>query len=563
MRRLATAGLAAGLAAGLVAGAACGGQLDAPTVGPDEPAVGDSIDVPPDPSAAVFDPRRIHDVTLTMADADWATMRDNPWAKTWVRADFTWDGERVDGIGVRAFGSGSLIAGKPSLKLSFDHEVRGQTWRALDELKLDNSSQDPGYLDEYLCTSAMRRAGIPAARTGWARLTVNGAPAGFFVVLESIDDRFVERWFGHDDGALYSMNGHAWGQGLNPMADPLTWYEPETKFGGDGTELAAAADAVATGSLADVEAQVDLDGFLRESVARSIMGSQDSFSADGNNFYLFDDHGRVRIVPWDFDVDLGAWYWDSAMAVDPRHPWTTSPWSYNSQSHAPYTDPVLARALASGRDVDALERELLAALDWDRVDADAGAAAALIHDDVARDVLNRGPQAEQRALDLRLWLHQRWTTLAGGEVARCPAAATGVLRARDLAPAGTVGWGELLVDRTSWGPGFTVDGAHHCTGVFAHAPSTVTIQVPDGYGSLRGAVGLQDWRQRCGNGAQFTISQGGVERWTSPVLGTYDAAVPFGPIDLAPGPAVLSTTTNGDYTCDTASWLDLELSPTS
>ena len=51
-----------------------------------------------------------------------------------------------------------------------------------------------------------------------------------------------------------------------------------------------------------------------------------SFSADGNNFYLFVDEGQVRIVPWDCDVDLGVWYLPTALSVDPRQPWLTSPW---------------------------------------------------------------------------------------------------------------------------------------------------------------------------------------------------------------------------------------------
>ena len=549
---------------GLVSLVACGGELgDDPLTAPGERPPGGGIQpASQDPADQVFDPTTIHDIELTMTAADWATVRDNPGAKLWVKADFAWDGERVDQIGLRAFGAGSLIAGKPSLKLSFDRHVRGQAWRGLDELKLDNSSQDVGYLNEYLCTAAMRAAGVPASRTGWARVTVNGAFAGFFVVLESVDDRFVERWFGHDDGALYSMNDHNWGQGLNPMADPLTWYEAETAFGGDGAALAAAADALATGTMDEVRARVDVDGFLRESVARSIMGSQDSFSADGNNFYLFDDRGRVSIIPWDFDVDLGAWYPATALTVDPRHPWTTSPWSYNSHSRVPYTDPVLQRALADGADVDAIVRELLAGpLQWEALDARAAAGAALIRADATADVLHRGAALEQRAYDLRLFLHQRWSALHGGEVAHCPAAPAGVLRAADLGVAGTVGWDALRVDETpQWGPGFMVAGEHACTGLFAHAPSTLTFTVPPGYGRLRGKAGLQDWRQRCGDGAAFAIRQGGVDLWTSGLRKNYDAALAFD-VELAPGPATLVTTPNAEYSCDTTSWLDLELSP--
>ena len=551
-----------GLLLGLVA---CGGTLgDDPgeVTGPAADNVADGV-LPDsqDPADAVFDPGRVHDLALELAPADWALVRDNPWAKTWVKGSFTWNGERLDDIGVRAFGAGSLIAGKPSLKLSFDRHVADQEWRGLDELKLDNASQDVGFLNEYVATAAMRRAGVPASRSGWARVTVNGAPAGFFVVLESIDDRFLERWFGHDDGALYSMKQHNWGQGLNPMADPLTWFEPETSFGGDGQELAAAATVLATGTFAEVEAAVDVGGFLRESVARSVMGSLDSFSADGNNYYLFADRDQVRIIPWDFDVDLGGYYFDTAMTVDAHHPWTTSPWAYNALTRAPYTDPVLRRALEAGADVDALVAELLAGpFAWPLMDASAATGALVIRDAVHADVLGRGAAFDQRALDLRLFLHSRWSALAGREVAHCPAAAAGVRRTADLAATGTVGWGELLVDRTQWGPGFMVRGAHHCSGLFAHAPSTVRIEVPAGYGRLRGAVGLQDWKQRCGNGARFAITQDGVERWASDTLASYAPAVAFA-VDLAPGPVTLTTSSLGEYSCDTAAWLDLELSP--
>ena len=510
-----------------------------------------------DPSAPVFDPTRVADLALTMDPTDWLDVRDDPWSKHWVQADFQWGEERVEQIGVRAFGSGSVRAGKPSLKLSFDRNLDGQTWRGLDELKLDNSSQDPGFLNERVATAALRRAGVPASRTGWARVTVNGDYAGFFVVLESVDDRFVERWFGHDDGPLYSMNAHNWGQGLNPMQDPLTWYEPETSYGGDGSELALAADRLAHEEISSVLEVLDLEGFFRESIARSVMGSLDAFSADGNNFYLFVDEGRVRIIPWDFDVDLGSYYTGTALTVDPRAPWLTSPWSYNSHSGAPYTDPVLLRALEEGYDPEALVAELIEGpLSWERMDADAKEAAGLIANNVHEDVFGYGPAFDRRRHDLRLFLHARWSVLAGQEVAPCPA--PGGLVVSELSPSGSVGWGELLIDATNWGPGFNVAGEHYCTGLFAHAPSTVTLELPQG-GVLSGAAGLQDWNQTCGDGAAFQVSQGEL-LWESPVLRNYDPAEAF-EVEVEEGPVTLTSTSGANYSCDTSVWLDLVLRP--
>ncbi|MDP2315639.1 MAG: CotH kinase family protein [Pseudomonadota bacterium] len=516
---------------------------------------------PADPTDAVFDPTRIVTVALEMSAADWADIRDNPWAEAWYSATFRWGDDAdpahavLDDIAVRAFGQGSEIAGKPSLKLSFDRLVPGQEFVGLDELKLDNSSQDVGYLNEYLATGIMRRFGVPAARTGWARVTVNGAPAGFFVVLESIDDRFVERWFGHDDGVLYGMNSGYYGQGLNPMTDGLYWFEPQTSVDSDGTDLVALSEIVATGTDDQFAAALDLTNFGRESVARSVMGSMDAFSADGNNYYLYDDGGVWHILPWDFDVDLGGYYFSTALTVDPRAPWASSPWATNPITGAPYTDPVLARNLALGLDPDALVDELVGgAMAWEVVDAEAAAAAALIRDDVYADVLGYGVSFDQRRHDVRLFLHARLSAFAGADVAPCVTPPASVPLA-DLNPTGTVGWGELLVDRTYWAPGFNVAGEHACTGVFAHAPSTVTLTIPDGVTRLVGKAGLQDWAQRCGDGATFAVVQGET-LWQSGTILTYQAAEAFD-VAVSPGALQLVTAPNAEYSCDTAAWVDV------
>lgn len=529
-----------------------GSELVGDADGPE--AIPDNGDAPDDPSEAIFDPTRIADVELTLSDADWAELATNPWAKAWYVGTLTWDGEAVHGVEVRAFGAGSMTAGKPSLKLSFDGADGGE-FRGVDELKLDNSAQDWGFLNEYVGTTAMRRFGVPAARTGWARVSINGAPVGFYVVLESIDDRFVERWFGHDDGVLYGMNSGYWGQGLNPMTDGLTWFEPQTSVEGDGTDLVALSGIVATGTDEELAAVLDLDAFARESVGRSVIGSLDAFSADGNNYYLYDDHGVWHVLPWDFDVDFGVWYVWEAMAVDPRAPWLSSPWSYNPVTGADYEDPVLKRQLAMGLDVDALVAEMIAGpLDYATVQAEIEAAADLIAADVHADPLGYGSYFDLRRYSLPLWLHTRLTTLAGGEVVDCGTPDGTPLSAMN--PTGTVGWGELLVDRTNWGPGITVASEHFCTGVFAHAPSTVTLTVPAGATRLVGLAGLQDWMQQCGDGATFAIEQGGRTLWSNGTLLNHQDAVAFD-VAVAPGELRLLTAVNTEYSCDTTVWAEV------
>lgn len=511
-----------------------------------------------DPSETVFDPTRIHDVALTMSPADWAEVRDNPWTEVWVPAALTVDDETVGEIGVRAFGYGSVVAGKPSLKLSMDHFTPGASWRGLEQLKLDNSSQDFGFFNEFVATTVMREWGVPAARTGWARLTVNGDPAGFFVLLEPVDDRFLQRWFSTDDGALYGTADGCWGQGLNPFTgDPLTWFNPQTDAG-NGRDLIELSELVASGSDAALAEGVDLPGFLKESVGRSVMGSIDCLSCDGNNYYLYRDSEQWRVIPWDFDVELGVWYMSTALAVDPAAPWASSPWAYNPINGLAYTDPLLSRQLASGADLSVLVSELIEGpLDYPRWDAQIGETADLIRDDVWADVLGYGPSFEQRAHDLRLFLHTRLSGLAGREVAECRELPAGGTWLSERQVSGSVGWGALTVDQTGyWGPGFQVAGEHFCRGFFAHSPSTITLTVPAG--TLKGAVGLQDWNQQCGNGAQFVVEQDGRRLWESGELRNYDPAEVL-EVVVDAGELVLSVDALGEYSCDTAVWGDVRV----
>ncbi len=521
------------------------------TVGTDDTAVGPeqlgTAPEPPDESDAVFDTFNVHTIALEMPAADWADVQYNPGAEAWHTATFSWDGEVVADVGVRAFGQGSVVAGKPPLKIDFDRTIDGQEWRGLEQIKLDSSTQDAGFLNEAVGTAVLRAMDLPAARSGWANVTVNGAHVGLFVVLESIDDGFVKRWFGHDDGALYSIGTWRYGQGLNPITwgTVADWYEPQTSVGGDGSEIVAAIEVLASGSDADVRAAIDVDRFTRIAVARAAIGAIDAFAADGNNFYLYDDHGVLAPIAWDLDADLGyPYYFDNALSMGLEEPWLWSHARYNPVTGAVYSDPVHTRAVAMGWDIDGYLAELLAGpLEWEALDAEVARQAAVIHDSACADTYHSCASFEHRVVDLRFFLHSRLATLAGGEVAECRASRTP-----------TVVSGTALVDSTRWAPGFMVGGEHHCNGLSVTAPTTVSIRVDAG--TLSGAVGVHDQNMNPCAGDTFSIAQSGVTLWEGSAA-AYAPAVPFA---VAVGEGVVELTAVGAGAgCDAAVWVDLRV----
>ena len=535
-----------------------------------------------DPSAAVFDPDAIHDIELVLPAADWDDINLNPWAETWHTAEFHWDDETVASVGVRAFGYSSHVAGKPPLKIDFNRAVPGQRWRDLECLKLRNSYADASFLHDALEPWMLREVGVPASRTGWARVWANGALVGFYTVMEPIDDRFLQRTFGNDDGPLYSIDGIR-GHGLMPLDDALAYFQFNTSVTGDGSDLEDLTRIVAEGTDAELANVLDLDSFFDESIVRTLAGSQDSFSADGNNFYLYNDpgvdvdpddlHGTWRIISWDYNFDFTAFGLTAPLTVDPTQPWATSNYAFDPYTLVPYVDVLMQRQQASGRDADARAAELMTGplaypLLMDRITRWAELTAA----DVAADPLG-GSQAHGIAND-RLYLHMRWSNALGAEVADCAPLEDGAVPARDLSPTGTVGWSSLSTDGWIWAGasaacistdspcvGFDIADAHYCTGLFAHAPSDVTITVPDGMRTLRGGVGLQLFAQDCSTGAQFSVEQDGVVLWTSGVLTSYSAAEDLGDIPVSPGALRLVADPLGDYSCDTTAWVDLRVVP--
>lgn len=92
---------------------------------------------------------------------------------------------------------------KPSLTLNFDKFAPRQRFNGLDKIHLNNSVQDPSYLCEKLARELFVSAGVPAARAGHARASLNGRDLGFYVLVEGYDKRFLKRHFTSTRGNLY------------------------------------------------------------------------------------------------------------------------------------------------------------------------------------------------------------------------------------------------------------------------------------------------------------------------------------------------------------------------
>ena len=164
----------------------------------------------------LFDTSSILTVNILMDEADWNDMLDNAAAEEYYQCDVEIGGTTFYRVAIRPKGNTSLtsIANDPttdrySFKLEFDHYVDGQTCFGLDKLILNNNYADATNMKEALIYDMYQYLGADASLYNYAKLSVNGEYWGVYLALEAVEDSFLLRNYGVQDGELYkpdSMN---------------------------------------------------------------------------------------------------------------------------------------------------------------------------------------------------------------------------------------------------------------------------------------------------------------------------------------------------------------------
>jgi hypothetical protein len=322
-----------------------------------EPGIGATCQaaaVPADQSDLMFDPDRLIEVNVRIAESDWELLRfqkldifstflspdcgTQPWTGEldesgdspldpyeFYSSEVTIDGKTLTNVGVRKKGfQGSLSDTEPSLKLKFDEIVGGQQLNGMDRLTLNNNLQDPSNIKQCITYGLMRKAGVPAPRCNFAHVTVTVVNGGsettavdqIYSHVESIKDPFLRRNFGSDNGRLYEGTlSDFWS--LSTGSTDATFratIEPKTLDAqANTTEIDALTSALENGALSDaqrlaaIEAVVDLDAYLTFWAAEGMTGHWDGYGDDQNNFWFYvkPSGGLIHFIPWGTDDTLG------------------------------------------------------------------------------------------------------------------------------------------------------------------------------------------------------------------------------------------------------------------
>jgi hypothetical protein len=248
-------------------------------------------------------------------------------------------------------GNRTLYAPKRSWKIDVEPGDDDDRTLGLERLNLKSMYNDPSQMREALAWHLFGQVDIPAARHTYARVALNGGYRGLYSVIEQVDKRFLDLWFGKGDrGNLYkafcgdlgcatlehrrdATGDDSGKQYLRSASEDQTYRlrtnedDPAANTFDDLAALIRVINGVGmpAGSFGSdayresVEQILDVWAFLRWASTNLLLGSWDNYFATPANYYLYNsgpqgapkkflDSPYFTFIPWDYDNSFGIDY---------------------------------------------------------------------------------------------------------------------------------------------------------------------------------------------------------------------------------------------------------------
>lgn len=210
-------------------------------------------------------------------------------------------------VGIHLKGStGSFrpIDDKPCFTLDFRRYVANRSFYGLSKFHLNNSVEDPSYLNEWLGGELFRAAGVPAPKVSWAVVELNGKSLGLYVLKEGFTPTFLAGYFSQTNGVLYDTD---WGHDVDQRMRPALGANPE----GDQARLVSLAAITRESDLRQrwmhLTEAIDMERFMSFMAMEVMLGHRDGYCLARNNFRLYQDSasGHWIFLPAGMDQLLG------------------------------------------------------------------------------------------------------------------------------------------------------------------------------------------------------------------------------------------------------------------
>ena len=264
----------------------------------------------------LFNTDQIMDIDILMDEDDWNNMLENAISEEYYSCNVVVNGKPFYSVGIRPKGNTSLssIANDPdtdrySFKLEFDHYIEGQTCYGLDKLILNNNYADATNMKEAIVYDMYQYLGVDASLYNYAKISVNGDYRGVYLALEAVEDSFMLRNYGTEDGNLYKPESMGIGGGVDGNGFPQKGEMPDgTDFPQKG-EMPDGADFPQKGEMPDGE-DFPQKGEMPDGEDFPQMGEAPNGEAADIKMGIMGGNGGADLNYTDDDLDSYSTIWD-------------------------------------------------------------------------------------------------------------------------------------------------------------------------------------------------------------------------------------------------------------
>ncbi len=270
---------------------------------------------------SLFNPNSISAIALSIPDASYNSLNNQATAKNYVAATFTFTaaGQTIGpiNVGIRLKGSTSLdrMTGQPSFKIAFNWKLlKGNRFLGLKNLTLNAMSQDGSKLHEFGAYKLFNLMGVPAPRTGWTDLRINGVSKGLYITIESVDDIFLASKYNDITLHLYegiALNdlkpGNNDGTALSGHYITKEGWKDNPNKNDLGNLISAANYSSGAKWWAKLGTVADRNELLTMFATENFLGHWDGYSGplQNNHFLRSNQQNKFTMIPWGTDQTFG------------------------------------------------------------------------------------------------------------------------------------------------------------------------------------------------------------------------------------------------------------------
>ncbi|NDD25674.1 MAG: hypothetical protein EB103_02180 [Actinobacteria bacterium] len=175
----------------------------------------------------------------------------------------------------------------------------------MTKLTLNNMVQDPSYIHEFMTYRLMRSVGLPAPRTGYANVFLNGINYGLHLNVETVDKRMLARW-GIGSERIYKGSlpnfpdmypGNEWAftleAGTEANREDLSYFLNINSLSGEQW-------------WEEISQATDMELLTKQWAVELYSSHWDGYLLNRNNYFVnFDENGQALMLSWGVDQTWG------------------------------------------------------------------------------------------------------------------------------------------------------------------------------------------------------------------------------------------------------------------